>query len=117
MVLMVMVPPALPSGHKMDPCGLIAYVLIAEPAHGPLLLIYGSLLLTHAGTEIMSWFESQRKVERIAWAQFAGFLVSALCIGVGLWVQAPLWFFALTYNIECWFALVMVIVVTSMKKL
>jgi polysaccharide transporter, PST family len=90
--------------------GLMVYALLAAPDLCLLLLIYGTLLLTHAGTEVMSWFESQRKVERVALAQFAGFAVSAVCIALGLWMEAPLWFFALTYNIECWFALAMVIV-------
>jgi O-antigen/teichoic acid export membrane protein len=89
--------------------GLIAYALVAQPVHAPLLLIYGALLLTHAGTEVMSWFESQRKVEGVAWAQLAGFGVSAVCIAIGLYLRAPVWFFALTYNIECWFALATVI--------
>jgi O-antigen/teichoic acid export membrane protein len=89
--------------------GLIGYVLIERPEHGPLLLIYGAMLLTHAGTEIISWFESRRKIERVALAQFAGFIFSAICIAIGLSWQAPLWFFALTYNIECWFALGLVI--------
>lgn len=89
---------------------LIIYALVANSEHATLLLIYGSLLLTHAGTEVMAWFESRRSIERVALAQFAGFAVSAVCIGVGLWMQAPLWFFALTYNIECWFALGLVMV-------
>jgi len=90
--------------------GVLAYVLSTKPQHGPLLLIYGALLLTHPGTEVMAWFESRRNVERVALAQFAGFVVSAICIAVGLWLHAPLWFFAVTYNIECWSALAMVVV-------
>ena len=89
---------------------LIVWVWLAEPEHGPLLLIYGSLLLTHAGTEVMAWFEAERAIERVAVAQFVGFAVSAACIAVGLVMDAPLWFFALTYNIECWFALAVVVV-------
>jgi O-antigen/teichoic acid export membrane protein len=90
--------------------GLIVYALVAQPEYAPLLLIYGALLLTHAGTEMMAWFESRSEVARVALAQFAGFAVSAVFIGVGLWWDAPLWFFALTYNIECWFALTLVMV-------
>jgi O-antigen/teichoic acid export membrane protein len=89
--------------------GLVTYVLLAKPEIGLLLLIYGALLLTHAGTEVMAWFESGRKVESVAWAQFAGFAVSGVCIAAGLLLDAPLWFYALTYNIECWFALGLVI--------
>lgn len=89
--------------------GLVIYVHLVKPEIGLLLLIYGTLLLSHAGTEVMAWFESSRKVEKVAWAQFVGFAVSAVCVAVGLMAGAPLWFYALTYNIECWFALGLVI--------
>ena len=89
---------------------LIIFALTVRPQHSTLLLIYGFLLLTHAGTEVMAWFESKRAIERVALAQTTGFAVSAICIGLGLWLQAPVWFFALTYNIECWVALGLVIV-------
>lgn len=85
--------------------GLAAYILVAKPEHGMLLLIYGALLLSHAGTEIVAWLEAQQFVGRMAMAQFAGFAISAVFITAGLVMDAPVWFFALTYNIECWAAL------------
>ncbi|MFZ4764466.1 MAG: flippase [Roseimicrobium sp.] len=89
--------------------GVAAYALLAQPEHAALLLIYGALLLTHAGTEVMAWFEAKQCVERVALAQFAGFGISAVFIFAGLLWDAPLWFFALTYNIECWAALLLVL--------
>jgi PST family polysaccharide transporter len=38
----------------------------------------------------------------VAWAQFWGFLASAAAIAAGLMARAPLWYFAVTYVVECW---------------
>jgi polysaccharide transporter, PST family len=90
--------------------GLIVYVLLAKPEYGTLLLIYGVLLLTHAGSEAMSWFEARQNVERVSLCQFAGFLVSAAFIGIGIAVKAPVAYFAVTYVIECWTVLACILV-------
>ncbi len=82
--------------------GLLMYVLIAPQGEKPLLMIYGSLLLTHAGTVFMSWLLARHHLEPVAWAQFLGFIASAVAIVGGLFFRAPLWYFAVTYVLECW---------------
>jgi O-antigen/teichoic acid export membrane protein len=77
-------------------------VLLIHPASGVLLLIYGVQLLTNPITEIMCWFEVKQRMAEVAMAQFAGFFVSAVCIGLGIWYDAPLYFYAITYAIEGW---------------
>jgi len=80
---------------------LAAYAFIFEPAHAALLLIYGIALLTHATTDVLAWFESERRMHTAAWCQFSGFLLSVIAIAAGLAWRAPLGFFAFTYIIEC----------------
>jgi O-antigen/teichoic acid export membrane protein len=85
--------------------GLIVYVILVSPNHGPLLLIYGCLLVTHAGTEILTWLVARHQLQAAAWSQLAAFLISALFIAAGVFWKAPLWYFACTYVLECWLAL------------
>lgn len=80
---------------------LAAYAFIFEPAHASLLLIYGVALLTHAATDILAWFESERRMQTAAWCQFSGFILSVIAIAIGVACNAPLGFFAFTYIIEC----------------
>ncbi len=84
---------------------LLIYVWVMRPEHTWLLVIYGSLLVTHSATELVLWLESAGKVEAVAWAQMCGFLVSAAAIGVGVWAKLPVWYFACTYVLECWAAI------------
>jgi len=80
---------------------LAAYALLFEPAHASLLLIYGFALLTHATTDVLAWFEAERRMPAANWCQFGGFMLSVLAIVAGIMWHAPLWFFALTFIIEC----------------
>ncbi len=89
--------------------GLAVYALAGAPAHAPLLLVYGLVLLIHASTDVIAWFESERRMLAVAWCQFGGFLLSVIAVVAGIVWDAPLWFFALTYVIEC-FATVAVLV-------
>lgn len=77
-------------------------VVLVHPAGGVLLLLYGVQLLTNPITEIMCWFEVKQRMAEVAMAQFVGFFVSAVCIGLGIWYDAPLYFFAITYAVEGW---------------
>ena len=88
---------------------LVVYVFALKPEHGLLALIYGILLFTHAGTETLAWFEVRGKMEQLAWAQLIGFIAGAICTVLGLWLKMPLWFFAVSYLLECWFSLVAMI--------
>lgn len=81
--------------------GLAAYALLGAPAHAALLLIYGLVLLIHAFTDVIAWFECERRMPLVSWCQFAGFLVSVVAVIAGIVWEAPVWFFALTYVIEC----------------
>ena len=80
---------------------LAAYALVFEPAHASLLLIYGLALLTHAATDVLAWFEAERHMPAATWCQFGGFTLSVVAIVAGILWHAPLWFFALTFIIEC----------------
>lgn len=82
--------------------GLVAWVGWRTPEGALLLLVYGTQILTNPTTEILSWLEAHGKVSHAVLAQFAGFLVSAVCIALGVWNDAPLWFYALTYALEGW---------------
>ncbi|HEY1050015.1 MAG TPA: flippase [Prosthecobacter sp.] len=82
--------------------GLVAWVGWRTPQGALLLVVYGTQLLTNPTTEILAWLEAHGKVSHAVVAQFAGFLVSAGCIAVGVWNDAPLWFYALTYALEGW---------------
>jgi PST family polysaccharide transporter len=81
---------------------LCAGLWLFKPQGGLLLLIYGVQLLSNPCTEIVSWFESKQRVTQAALAQFIGFFVSAVCIGAGIWLDAPLYYFAITYAVEGW---------------
>ncbi len=87
--------------------GLVLFVTLAvhasffDPAHASVLLIYGLVLLVHATTDVVAWFEAERHMLMVAWCQFVGFMLSVLAIGVGILWHAPLWYFALTFVIEC----------------
>lgn len=82
--------------------GLIAWVGWRTPEGALLLVVYGTQLLTNPATEVLAWLEAHGKVSHAVVAQFTGFLVSAACIGLGVWLDAPLWFYALTYALEGW---------------
>lgn len=82
--------------------GLIAWIGWRKPEGMLLLVVYGLQLLTNPATEILSWLEAQGRVSQSVIAQFTGFIVSAACIAAGIWYQAPLWIFALTYALEGW---------------
>lgn len=82
--------------------GLLAWIGTRTP-HVPLLfIVYGTQLLTNPATEVLAWLEAHGKVSRAVIAQFIGFITSAACIAIGIWQNAPLWFFALTYALEGW---------------
>lgn len=81
--------------------GLAVYACAFKPAEASLLLIYGLALLTHAVTDVIAWFEAERHMPEAAWCQFGGFALSLVAIVAGILWQAPLWFFALTFIIEC----------------
>ena len=78
-------------------CGVAAF----RPAHGALLMIYGMALFTHPTTDLLAWFEVERRVSTAAWCQFAGFVFSFVAILGGIAWNAPLWFFAFTFVMEC----------------
>ena len=82
--------------------GLIAWVGWRKPGGALLLVVYGTQLLTNPATEVLAWLEVHGRVSQSVMAQFAGFIVSAVCIAAGILNQAPLWFFALTYALEGW---------------
>ncbi len=82
--------------------GLIAWVGWRKPEGALLLVIYGTQLLTNPATEVLAWLEARGRVSQSIIAQFTGFIISAACIAAGIWNQAPLWFFALTYALEGW---------------
>ncbi|WP_395737251.1 flippase [Prosthecobacter sp.] len=90
--------------------GLAVYAWCFEPPHAALLLIYGVVLLAHAATDVLAWFETDRRMHTAAWCQFGGFMLSMIAIVAGVAMQAPLWFFALTYVIECLATVVMLYV-------
>jgi PST family polysaccharide transporter len=77
-------------------------LLVARPESWLLLLIYGVQLMTNPITEVLCWFESKQRMAEVATAQFVGFFASAICIGLGIWYDAPLYFFAITYAVEGW---------------
>jgi PST family polysaccharide transporter len=89
---------------------LMAYALVGSPVDRVLLLIYGSLLLTHATTVFSGWLMARHHLESAAWASFLGFLASAAATAAGLLADAPLWYFAVTYVVECWTVLVITLV-------
>ena len=82
--------------------GLIAWIGWRKPEGTLLLVVYGLQLFTNPATEILSWLEAHGRVSQSVIAQFTGFIISAACIAAGIWYQAPLWFFALTYALEGW---------------
>ncbi len=82
--------------------GLIAWIGWRRPEGALLLVVYGTQLLTNPATEMLAWLEAHGRVSKAAVAQFIGFIVSAVCIAIGIWNHAPLWFFALTYALEGW---------------
>lgn len=86
---------------------LAVYAWLFEPPHAALLLIYGVVLFAHAATDVLAWFESDCRMYAAAWCQFGGFILSMLAIVTGVVMQAPLWFFALTYVVECLATVVM----------
>lgn len=82
--------------------GLLAvYVAVVRPAHGTLLIVYGFVLFTHPVTDVLAWFEAERRLITAAWCQFAGFAISMAAVIGGIAWNAPLWFFAVTFVIEC----------------
>ena len=89
---------------------LAAYAFIFEPAHASLLFIYGLALLTHAATDVLAWFEAERRMPSANWCQFGGFILSVLAVVAGIIWHAPLWFFALTFIIECFVSAVALMV-------
>lgn len=82
--------------------GLTTYAAFAPAGQGLLMVIYGSLLITHAGIVFMGWLLARHHLEAVAWAQFLAFGLSAAAIALGLVFHAPLWYFAATYVVECW---------------
>lgn len=82
--------------------GLLTWIGWRTPQGALLLVVYGIQLLTNPATEVLAWLEAHGRVSNAVIAQFAGFVVSAACIVVGIWQGAPLWFFALTYALEGW---------------
>ncbi len=82
--------------------GLIAWIGWRTPQGAVLLVVYGIQLLTNPVTEVLAWLEAHGRVSNAVIAQFIGFITSATCIGIGIWQNAPLWFFALTYALEGW---------------
>jgi O-antigen/teichoic acid export membrane protein len=82
--------------------GLCLGVILFRPEGQLLLLLYGVQLLTNPITEVLCWFESRQRMSEVAVAQFIGFFASAVCILVGVWFEAPLYFFAITYAVEGW---------------
>jgi O-antigen/teichoic acid export membrane protein len=87
--------------------GLMLWIILARPEGAILLSVYALQLLTHPSTEVFAWLEANDRVKSMVTAQFTGFLVSAACIAVGIWMQAPLWFFAFTYALEGWIFIVL----------
>jgi O-antigen/teichoic acid export membrane protein len=88
---------------------LLSYILIFSPSGWELLLIYGIQILSNPCTELFAWFESHSLIHRLAWAQLIGFVTSAICIIVGVLLQLPLWYFAVTYAVEGWTTLAIAI--------
>jgi len=82
--------------------GLLTWIGWRRPEGALLLAVYGTQILTNPATEILAWLEAHGRVANAVIAQFIGFLVSALCIAIGIWQNAPLWFYALTYALEGW---------------
>ncbi len=82
--------------------GLIGWIGWRKPEGTLLLIVYGMQLLTNPATETLAWLEAHGRVANTVIAQFTGFIVSAVCIAIGIWNHAPLWFFALTYALEGW---------------
>lgn len=82
--------------------GLMVYAWTTPAGQRELLMIFGSLLLTHATTVFGGWLMARHHLESAAWGQFLGFLASAVAISAGLLLRAPLWFFAAAYVLECW---------------
>lgn len=82
--------------------GLLAWIGTRTPHASLLFIVYGTQILTNPATEVLAWLEAHGKVSRAVIAQFIGFIISAACIAIGIWQNAPLWFFALTYALEGW---------------
>ena len=89
---------------------LVLYVVACRPAQGTLLVVYGFVLLTHPVTDVLAWFEAERRLITAAWCQFAGFAISMAAIIGGIVWNAPLWFFALTFVIECLITTILLLV-------
>lgn len=87
--------------------GLIAWTGWRSPQGALLLIVYGVQLLTNPATEVLAWLEAHGKVSHAVLAQFTGFLISAACMALGVWSNAPLWFYALTYALEGWVFIVL----------
>lgn len=77
------------------------YVLIWRPGHAMILMLYGIVLVFHAFTDLVAWFEAKGRMLEVARMQFAGFALSVAAIVAGIWTASPLEWFALTYVIEC----------------
>lgn len=82
--------------------GLITWIGWRTPQGALLLVVYGMQLLTNPATEVLAWLEAHGRVANAVIAQFVGFITSAACIAIGIWQDAPLWLFALTYALEGW---------------
>jgi PST family polysaccharide transporter len=91
--------------------GLMVYALYAPQEERWLLVIYGSLLFTHGTTVFSAWLCARQQMEAVSWSQFLGFVVSAVAILIGIFIHAPLWYFAATYVVECWAALVVMVLI------
>jgi O-antigen/teichoic acid export membrane protein len=89
----------------------LLWILISRPEGAMLLGLYALQLLTHPSTEVFAWLEANDRVKSMVTAQFTGFLISATCIAAGIWMQAPLWFFAFTYALEGWIFIALCVIV------
>lgn len=70
-----------------------------------LVWVYALLLPTHASSELLVWFEAKGSIAGAAWAQFRGFGFAGLLMVAGILWKAPPVFFAVTYVVECWSAI------------
>jgi PST family polysaccharide transporter len=95
--------------------GLIIYAAFAPPAQRWLLVVYGATLLTHGATVFSAWLSARQEMELVSWSQFLGFLASAVALLVGIFMHAPLWYFAATYVVECWGAVVIMALIFRRK--
>lgn len=82
---------------------------LLEPSVRVLVWVYALLLPTHASSELLLWLESKGRLAEASWAQFRGFALAGVLMIAGVIAKAPPVFFAVTYVVESWSAIAILV--------